>query len=835
MKIFYSGWCIGSVIFCVFSLIALERISAIEPNRDELAGTQKWYNESFFPERSGQPNPAGTSGELAVLECPFQLYVDTTRYGSIILGTKKSEKGIVAHANSLLRVTLPSPGARFRASVGIVHNPDTSGGRGSVILSVIQDGRNGKELYRSPVKRGGEDGTPIDIDLAGTRSFLLAANDAGDGYSCDQACWADAEIVLQNGTVLLLSDLPVRHQTPVDYPFSFVYKGESSRHFLSYWQKKTTLKELDKNRTAFEFLFTSPMEPLQVICRGIFYKDFPTIEWTLHFKNNGKEKSPILENILSLDTACRGGTSYKLRHWIGGRYSADGFMLQEEEFNRTKRLTIKTSNGRGSDDAWPYFNIESKKIGIIAAVGWPGQWTSEFRYGSAGEFRFSAGQEDCRFSLNPGEEIRSPLSVVQFWKRDTWMDGQNIWRQWMLKYNVPRVKGQLETHHINGSSSPYYDTMAKADEACQKMFIDRYLEEKIPLDYWWMDAGWYPCQSWPETGTWEVDAKRFPKGLRAVTDYARSKGIKSIVWFEPEAAVKGSRLDREKPDWLLRKPDQNRLFLNWGNPGALQWTIDHFDHFIKREGIDFYRQDHNLPGLPFWRAADAQQTNRKGISEMKHVTGYLKFWDELLRRNPELRIDSCASGGRRDDLETMRRAVPLLRTDWILETTTSQVQTQGITFWIPLYGVTLIKVDDYSFRSIFTPYLHFSTDLRNRSLDYDSMRKNIAIWQKYFVPLYTKDFYTLTTPSLQNDLWAAWQFNDSEAGKGAIQVFRRSGSPYIETMLKLYGLDSKGRYRVKNVDTGKDSIHSGRELLSEGLTIRLEKKETAAIIVYEKI
>lgn len=541
-----------------------------------------------------------------------------------------------------------------------------------------------------------------------------------------------------------------------------------------------------------------------------------------------------MEKILSFDLTSFDGTFYKLRHWIGGRYTDDGFMLQEEEFKKSKRVVIKTSHGRGSDDAWPYFNIESNSLGMIAAVGWPGQWSSEFQYGSSGEFHFSAGQEDCRFYLNPGEEIRSPLSVLQFWKRNTWVDGQNIWRQWMLKYNVPRVNGQLETHHINGSSSPYYETMAKADEACQKMFIDRYLEEKIPLDYWWMDAGWYPCNSWPETGTWEVDKKRFPNGLRAVTDYARKKGIKSIVWFEPEAVARGSWLDKNKPDWLLGEPDMFHRFLNWGHPEALRWTMDHFDQLIKKEGIDFYRQDHNTGGLPFWRAADAKQPDRKGISEIRHVTGYLKFWDELLRRNPNLRIDSCASGGRRDDLETMRRSVPLMRTDWILETTTSQVQTQAITFWIPLYGVTLIKVDDYSFRSIFTPYLHFSTDLRDRSLDYDSMRKNIAIWQKYFVPLYTKDFYILTAPGLRNDLWAAWQFNDPESGKGALQIFRRENSPYSTAELKLYGLDSSAKYRFTDIDSGKETVLSGKDLLSNGFPAELKTKASAAIIVYEK-
>ena len=56
--------------------------------------------------------------------------------------------------------------------------------------------------------------------------------------------------------------------------------------------------------------------------------------------------------------------------------------------------------------------------------------------------------------------------------------------------------------------------MIKANEANQIMFIDRYLEEGIKLDYWWMDAGWYVHHGggWPRAGTWEVDTAAVPQG-----------------------------------------------------------------------------------------------------------------------------------------------------------------------------------------------------------------------------------------------------------------------------------------------------------------------------------
>ena len=71
--------------------------------------------------------------------------------------------------------------------------------------------------------------------------------------------------------------------------------------------------------------------------------------------------------------------------------------------------------------------------------------------------------------------------------------------------------------------------------------------------------------------------------------------------------------------------------------------------------------------LSNWRENDAE--DRQGITENHLVTGYLAYWDELRRRHPNMLIDTCASGGRRNDIETLRRAVPLLRSDWLLEPT----------------------------------------------------------------------------------------------------------------------------------------------------------------------
>ena len=129
--------------------------------------------------------------------------------------------------------------------------------------------------------------------------------------------------------------------------------------------------------------------------------------------------------------------------------------------------------------------------------------------------------------------------VLQFWRGD-WIRAQNLWRRWMLAHNLPRPGGKPIRPEIAACSSHQFGEMIHANEANQKLFIDRYLERghqaRLLVDG--RRLVHMNRTGWPNVGTWEVDTKRFPRGLRAITDHAHQKGVKSIVWFEPERVVR---------------------------------------------------------------------------------------------------------------------------------------------------------------------------------------------------------------------------------------------------------------------------------------------------------
>jgi alpha-galactosidase len=315
------------------------------------------------------------------------------------------------------------------------------------------------------------------------------------------------------------------------------------------------------------------------------------------------------------------------------------------------------------------------------------------------------------------------------------------------------------------------------------------------------------------------------------------------VWFEPERVRSGTWLAEKHPDWVLGGADGGDGLLDLGNPETLHWLTEHISSMIKTEGIDLYRQDFNIDPLAFWRNNDAN--DRQGITENKHVAGQLAFWDELLRRHPGLRIDSCSSGGRRNDLETLRRAVPLWRTDKPYIAAVQQCQKYGISFWIPYhgtgnmaceasyYGQGKTPVEPYVFWSCSSPSLMSGLDIFAKDTNYALLKDLLKKWRQV-APYYYGDYYPLTVYSTESDVCMAWQFNCPQGGEALVEAFFRQNTNIIGLMIKLRDLDLEAKYQVNLYGSDKNFIMSGKALMDDGLKIYSSAAPSAELYVIKK-
>jgi alpha-galactosidase len=750
-------------------------------------------------------------------------------------------RGVVMPGPGEIRIVLAAPAAAFEAIVGTDSNDlgyYANQGRGGVEASVEVGGR---EVFRSPYLKEGVPGAPVNAPLHGAREFSLKLAATGEKSKFhqeewDQADWAMARIRMADGSTVWLADLPVGPvEAPLapELPFSFRYDGRPSGQFLREWLFRRDTRKLDESRTEHTLSWSHPASPLAVRAVALEYSGHPAVEWTLCFSNNGKSNTAILEDIQALDTtfARGGGGEFLLHHGLGSRTLSDDYRPLETPLTPRLDKKLATSGGRGSDAELPYFNLAWPGRGVAIAVGWPGQWAARFVRDEGASVRVAAGQELTHFRLRPGEQVRSPLIALVFYEGD-WIEGQNAWRRWMVDDNLPRPGGKLPPPQIAEGNGRHTIEMQEANESNQIRDLTRELDHGIPLDYWWMDAGWYPFfTGWPDVGTWEPDPARFPNGFAPISKVAHGRGTKILVWFEPERVRPGTWLDKNHPEWLLRLPNSSNRLLDLGNDEARAWLTQHVTKLLREQGIDLYRQDFNFEPLPYWRANDAP--DRQGITEIRHVTGYLAYWDELRRRFPNMMIDTCASGGRRNDLETLRRAVPLWRSDKAYDPVPMQALSYGIALWIPYYGTGINSVEPYIFRSQMTPALALGLDAGNYPEGYDKLKKRLAEWRQA-AGNYYGDYYPLTPWSLDAAAWMAWQFDTPAKGEGMIQAFRRPDSPFETARFKLRGLDAKASYAIKDLDAPAETTFTGADLMEKGLPVTIKDTPGAALITYRR-
>jgi alpha-galactosidase len=592
---------------------------------------------------------------------------------------------------------------------------------------------------------------------------------------------------------------------------------------LPKWQAQYAEKKLDHYRLQRTLTYTDPKTGLLVRLVAVEYTDYPTVEWKLYLKNTGSADTPIISDIKALDvTFRRSEGEFLLHHNTGDNCAPESYQPHLKTLSPNVSKHFASAGGRPTTGEFPYYNLEYGKGGVIVVLSWGGQWSTDFVRDAGAGLRISGGQELTHFKLHPDEEVPTPMAVLQFYKGDA-LRSQNIWRRWMLAHNFPKDWSKP----VVWSNSEAGGTLVPT-EVTELRALGQFEKAGVKLDFYEMDAGWYPHQGdWANIGTWEPDPTAFPRGLRPLGDKAHSLGMDLMVWFEPERVAKGSWLYENHPEWLL-----GGKLLNLGNEQARAWITDRVDKIISDSGIDIYRQDFNMDPLPYWRANDAP--DRQGITEIEHLMGLRAYWDELKRRHPNLRFDSCASGGRRADLETIRRAVILTRSDYFADPVANQSFTLGYAPWNPYFGTGSTYSSAYEVLSKVSFVMGIGQDTPRDNVDWNVFNQRVAQGRKC-QQCFLSDFYPLTPYSLANNVWVGWQYNSPEKGEGLVQAFRRADSPNASVVLKLHGLDPTTEYTLTDLDSTGPQRLSGRELMDRGLTVKLPNAPAAKVVMYQEL
>lgn len=750
----------------------------------------------------------------------------------IRIGDQRFEHGLGTHANSEIIVQIPAGARQFKAVAGIDNNEDTGGTHGSVEFAVLAEG---KELYRSPIQRGGMAPHPVAVDLpTGAKELVLLVETTPDGPSHDQADWADARFIMNNKNERWLDENQLDCLlSPAEPPFSFVYDGHASAEFLDSWTTVRQSEELPE-AVMHTLSWSDPRTALQVRAMVRVFKRYSAVDWVLYFENKGTKDTPILENIQAADLDLRTGNSKSpatLRRNQGDHCGPETFLDIREPLEAGRPVHMKPNGGRPSNGAFPFFNLEYGDETLIVAVGWTGQWLATVERASNGPSRLCAGMEQTHLRLHPGESIRSPRILLSLSRGDR-DRAHNQFRRLLLFHYVPKDQGKplrlpvaLQTFDRYSWSRPEWATEPGQCHAVEMAY-------QLGFDSYWFDAAWFVGGFPNGVGNWYPKPDAFPNGLKPIGDACHARNMKFILWFEPERVVKGTQIATEHPEFVFGGAEGGLYKMN--DPDARAWLTDRISKIIEDSGIDVYRNDFNIDPLGFWRKNDSE--DRQGMTEIRYVEGVYAMWDKLRARHPGLWIDNCASGGRRLDLEMCMRSVPLWRSDTNCSPSHNdwnQAQTLGLCPYIPLNTACAWTPEVYEVRSAATggllcqwAYLDPDFPIAAAQAALAEAKANQAYWYG--------DFYPLTAQTITPDAWCGWQLHRADRDEGIAVIFRRAESPYTGLDVALKGLTPGRVYVIDFIDeayTATTKEYSAEEL-GQGVELRLPKKGASRVIRY---
>ena len=653
------------------------------------------------------------------------------------------------------------------------------------------------------------------------------------------------------------------HAVITDYaalPFSFVYDEVAYHGFpVDVFRLVEHREECRGPKETHCFILAHDV--LRVTVETAYYAGFGAYEWTVWFENTGEVNSGVIRAIRSAEMTFAGAQPV-LKGILGDHEHQ--YRPYERDLDEAP-VQFRSDSGRPTHVWFPYFNLEHGEGGTLVAIGWGGTWEAQFTSNGQGATQFTAsGTNDLCTYLKPGEKIRSALmAFLPYAVRDE-AYATNLWRRWFIDCNMPRLNAQgdplqpFSTTWLAGDTGlPNSDGSISERSFTWKPSLKKIISEGIHFDYRWFDAGWYvdPYRNtvvsdwWGTVGSWELDPVKWPgDSFRASTDFAHAHGMKTLVWFEPERVTHVDGLVENfgyESEWAI--DCGGVIHNNIGNARCLEWTLGRILAFMERQNVDMYREDNNCDPRICWdRLSEQEGTQRQGIVENKSVTAHYLLWDSIIaycaKTGKDTFVDSCASGGGRNDLESLRRGIPLLRSD-ADRTTTALRLSMGTAFnrWVPFCGASCTEQseqlaldgtrDPYIFRASYNPILNLSAQwVQDPRTDFDMIRFGMGEWDTVKAFL-LKDFYLLTPWHAEDDRsqWTSYVYFDAEQDAGVLFAFRMEEAVDASCVIRLSMLQPDQQYLLRNADSGVTETFTGREL-AEGYTVRHAQPRSAALI-----
>lgn len=200
-----------------------------------------------------------------------------------------------------------------------------------------------------------------------------------------------------------------------------------------------------------------------------------------------------------------------------------------------------------------------------------------------------------------------------------------------------------------------YDNPTEKSDA-----VDIVNAAEFGADYYVVDAGWHdqringisPTQA---IGRWTENVENYPNGFIKTIEKVRSYGMRFGLWVELQSfgkyCIEPDLLDEDCFFHIngVRPIGNNRYQLNYAEKKVRDYADGVMDRIIRNYRPDYVKIDYNQTAF----GNDCATGSRtEGVA--LHFSAYEEWFEKLQKRYPDVIFETCASGGMRNDANTVR-------------------------------------------------------------------------------------------------------------------------------------------------------------------------------------
>lgn len=523
--------------------------------------------------------------------------------------------------------------------------------------------------------------------------------------------------------------------------------------------------------------------------------------------------------------------------------------MQEEEVQRGNTLCANAYTGiKAAQEGTPGIIIATnapaqEECGhcLLAALAWSGNYSLAFTHNAQGLGVLGVGHDFAQapYTIAPGQTLELPQAILLNSPRGKGEATRRLHR-YLRRCVIPRGADTRDCL-LNSWEGVHFDV----HEPTLRSMMQR--TAALGIEMFVLDDGWFGRRKddTSSLGDWYPDTEKLPQGLRSLTDFAATQGLKFGLWVEPEMVSPDSELYRAHPEWALHLPgitpteQRRQLVLNLARPEVAAHVLRTIDDLLSNNpGIAYVKWDCNR------MMTDAPHPN----IYFDYICAYYRIMRALRQRHPHIVFQCCSAGGGRMDAGAARYHEEF----WLSDNTDAHDRLRmqwsaGHFFPANAIGAHVTASPNlytgrttslkFRFDVALAGRLGFELDPRRLSpAEEEEIRTRLALAKELRPLVQLGDLYRLVSPYEGSD--CALLYTD---GRRALILAYTTERPFTNqhTTIPLRGLRPDTHYRIAELlpDTARPlcplngEICSGAELLSRGLPLHWSRPLQSACIL----